>query len=278
MKVCIVGGKGTLGHELTAQLKVLSPFKTYLLEIENVDIESFERVNKTLKEIVPGVVIYAAEFNDVEACELRSDDAFIVNAHGAGMVASICAGIGAKMVYISSDFVFSGEKSSSYNEKDPPKPINIYGWSKYFGEHEVEKNLQKHFIIRTARIFGERQTSFINTVLNLPTSNSIFKVIGDQRGSCTYTKDLALGINRLLSENSIKKYGIYHFVNSGSCTWYEMALKICKIKNLNIRLENVSAAQLNKKALYPTNLTLANHSPFQFRPWEEALEEYILKR
>lgn len=272
MKICILGGTGQLGRELNA---TLFNHELYSFTKQELDITNAYKSYEILSRINPDFIINTAAYSDVESCENKKELAFKINTIGSSNISKICEIINSKLVYISTDYVFDGKKGSSYNETDSPNPINVYGYTKYKGEIEVRANMDKYFIVRTSWIYGTRGTNFINTILSLSSENTILKVVNDQIGCPTYTVDLSIAIKELI-ENG--EYGIYHFVNEGSCSWYDLAIEICKNKNIDAKVLPVSSNEINKKALRPENSSLKNNSSIKIRPWTEALKEYLLKK
>ncbi|AOY76980.1 dTDP-4-dehydrorhamnose reductase [Clostridium formicaceticum] len=272
MTICILGGTGQLGHEL---IKVMKDKKVASLGRKNIDITKLDEVYKTLKTIKPDVIIHAAAFTDVDQCENKPELAFKVNTQGTKNVSIVAGNLGSKLIYISTDYVFDGNKGSPYNESDLPNPINIYGMSKYEGEIEVQKNLEKYFIVRTAWLYGNKGKNFVKTILSLTSNNTLLKVVDDQIGSPTYAVDLAQALKKLLV---MEDYGVYHFINAGNSTWYDFAKEIIKIKNIAAKLSPITSTEIQRKAQRPANSTLNNNSSIKLRPWQEALKEYLLDK
>ncbi|MCC5911502.1 MAG: dTDP-4-dehydrorhamnose reductase [Clostridiaceae bacterium] len=271
MKICILGGTGQLGYELN---KVFLCKKPISLGKHDVDITDLDMLHTNLTSINPDIIIHCAGFTDVDQCEVNKEVAFSVNTLGTSNVAKISEEIGAKLVYISSDYVFDGISSKGYDEKDNPNPLNIYGRSKYKGEIEVKQNTDKYFIIRTSCLFGSKGKNFIKSILSLSNHSSLIKAVHDEKCSPTYTGDLAEAITKLIEEDS---YGNYHLVNTGGATWYEMAQETLKMKNIHAKIIPVLSEEIERKAIRPKNSTLNNNSHIKLRPWKEALWDYLNK-
>ncbi len=274
MKVLITGAEGQLGTELK---KVLDSHKVYGFGKEQLDITSPHAVYKCFKDIRPEIVIHCAAYTNVDGCESNEELAYEVNSKGAGNVAAGCLKIGAAMVYISTDYVFNGQKGQSYYEADEPSPINIYGKSKLAGERIVSSTLNKYYIVRTAWLYGINGNNFVKTMLQLSQSRKTIEVVDDQIGSPTNAFDLAEAI-KVLAESD--KYGIYHVTNSGSCSWFEFAKKIFEFAGVDIEVRPISSDRINRPAKRPSysvlnNFNLKANLGYEMKPWGRALKEYI---
>ena len=277
-KVLITGSNGMLGSSLLERLKKKYSIKG--ITIEDADITDFEAVVKVIRKIKPDIVIHTAGYTKVDDCESNINLAYRVNAIGTRNVAMACQRIDASMVYISTDYVFDGTKNAPYIEFDAANPISIYGKTKLAGEEFVRQILNRFYIIRTSWLYGEGGVNFVDTIINKAKTEKELKIVNDQRGSPTYTKDLADKIDEIISR---ERYGIYHVTNSGSCSWFEFAKKIIDITNIgHIRLISIKSSELNRPAKRPANSVLQNFMlelegiPL-LRSWEEAVREYIEK-
>jgi dTDP-4-dehydrorhamnose reductase len=278
MKVLVTGAKGQLGYDVVERLKELN------IEHIGVDRDDFDLTNENqTKEFIlnykPDVVIHCAAYTAVDKAEDEREICYAVNVLGTKYIAEACREIDAKMVYISTDYVFDGEKEEPYNEDDKPNPINYYGYTKYLGEEEVKKNLQKYFIVRTSWVFGKNGNNFVKTMLRLGQEKREIKVVCDQVGSPTYSYDLA----RLLCDMiQTDKYGTYHATNEGYCSWYEFACEIFKIAGMDVKVIPIRSEEYPAKARRPKNSRLGKkmlYENFKKMPsWLEALSTYLLKR
>jgi len=227
-KVLITGAGGMLGGALVNTLS--RGYEVKGIDIQDCDINNKSAIAKTIKGYHPNIIIHAAAYTDVDGSELNRQQAFAVNAKGTENVSLASKEINAVLFYISTDYVFDGEKKKPYIETDPPHPINIYGQSKLAGEKIIQSLLDKYLILRTSWLFGPKGRNFVTTILKMAEENKVLKVTSDQLGSRTYTLDLAEAINTLLLSidflDSSSNYGIYHITNSGSCSRYEYAKKI----------------------------------------------------
>jgi dTDP-4-dehydrorhamnose reductase len=278
-KVLVLGAQGMLGHDL---LRVFAKgHKVIGLDKENVDITLQGATRKAIKEISPAVVINAAGYTDVDGCEKKMHKAFVINAEGAKNVAKGCRDIGAKLVYISTDYVFDGEKKSPYREDDLPDPLNIYGESKLMGERYVEEFLDDFLIVRTQWLFGRHGRNFIETILALFSERDSIEVVHDQQGSPTYTVDLSKAIAALVRKDL---NGTFHVSNNGSCSWYDFALEIVRLADVSgIEIIPISSADLNRPAKRPlysvfNRQRLEHEAGIEMRTWQEALQDYFYSR
>ncbi len=282
-KVLITGANGMLGRALVEKLGERYAVKG--ITIDDADITDLDAIAKVITKIKPALVIHAAAYTKVDECESNISLAYRVNAIGTRNVAIACQGIDASMVYISTDYIFDGTKDSPYVEFDPANPLSIYGNSKLAGEVFVQQVLSRFYIIRTAWLYGEGGANFVDTIINKAKTEKQLKVVDDQRGSPTYTKDLADKIGEVISREG---YGIYHITNSGSCSWFEFAKKIVEIslkKNRSYMTYKTSivpikSSELKRPAKRPANSVLRNfmlelEGISLMRHWEEALKSYL---
>ncbi|MBI3354298.1 MAG: dTDP-4-dehydrorhamnose reductase, partial [Nitrospirae bacterium] len=275
-KVLITGSNGMLGSFLLEQLKKKYSIKG--ITIEDADITDFDAVVKVIRKIRPDVVIHTAGYTKVDDCESNINLAYRVNAIGTRNVAVACQRIDASMVYISTDYVFDGAKNTPYIEFDSANPLSVYGKTKLAGEEFVRQMLNRFYIIRTSWLYGEGGTNFVDTIINKAKTEKVLKIVDDQFGSPTYTKDLADKIGEIIDR---ERYGIYHITNSGSCSWFEFAKKIVDISHIgHIKLISIKSSELNRPAKRPANSVLQNFMlelegiPL-LRSWEEAVREYV---
>lgn len=276
MKVLITGSKGQLGHAVADEL-----IKRFI-ECRGVDREDFdlmdkEQVMKYILSYRPDAVIHCAAYTAVDKAEEDSAACYAVNVLGTSYVAEACKAIDAKMIYISTDYVFDGDGERPFETEDTPAPIGQYGLTKWQGEEEVKKYLNNYFIARTSWVFGSNGSNFIKTMIKLGKERAEINVVCDQIGSPTYTLDLA----RLLGDMIITdKYGIYHITNEGECSWYEFACEIFRQAGYPTKVNPVTSEQYPTKAKRPKNSRLSKRSlgeqGFQRMPhWKDALARYL---
>jgi len=236
-----------------------------------------------IKNCAPDVIINTAAYHKTEECELNPEKSFAVNAIGAFNVAKVAKEIGAKVIFISTDYVFDGTKEY-FVESDIPNPLNVYGVSKLAGENLIKIANEDYYIIRTSWLFGIHKSgkgnNFVTLMLEKEKNGENIKVVDDQFGSPTYTYDLALKIKELVDKNVLP--GMYHITNSGSCSWHEFTQKIFELSNLKPNLEQVKSADGPSKIKRPKYSVLISENMKKqgiesLRPWQEALGDFMLE-
>jgi dTDP-4-dehydrorhamnose reductase len=278
MRVAIIGAYGQLGSDLVTVLQQAGGYDVFPLAHSQVDCAEEGSVRKALLEAQPDVVVNSAAFVRVDEAEDRPEEAFRTNALGALRVARVCAEMGAVCVYVSTDYVFSGEKNEPYTEADAPRPINVYGASKLAGEHLTQQSSLRCLIVRLASLFGRagargKGGNFVETILAQARSEKTLRVVDDVRMSPTYTFDAAQIIERLIGE---KAMGVFHVANEGSCTWHEFARKILDLAAVDATPERISSKDFPAKARRPANSALASVKVMPaLRPWQEGLKAYL---
>jgi dTDP-4-dehydrorhamnose reductase len=273
--ILVAGARGMLGRELLGVLGGTARGLTH----DEMEITSVDSVRKALLTIKPSVVINSIAYTDVDGCEKNNELAFRVNGEGVKNLAEASAEIGAKLVHISTDYVFNGNKKSPYNEEDPVNPLSVYGKSKLAGEENARLN-PDHLIIRTQWLFGLHGRNFVETMLRLAGEKDELAVVNDQTGSPTWTSDLCLAINALL-DNDCR--GTYHAVNSGNCTWFDFAEAIFTECGADVRLRPLSSSQLDRPAPRPHYSVLdcgklAADTGLEMEHWRNALRKYLKSR
>ena len=273
--ILVIGANGMLGHEL---MKVLEG-DVRGLDLPDIDITSLESVRRVLLTLKPKIVINAAAYTDVDGCETDVEQAMAVNGEGVGLLALTAREIGAKLVQISSDYVFDGSKGTPYREADPVGPLSVYGESKLAGELNAAM-APEYLIIRTQWLYGSHGKNFVETMLRLAGEKSELAVVDDQIGSPTWSYDLALSIKALLEKGCV---GVYHAANSGYCSWKEFAEAIFEEAGLQVKVNSMTTQELNRPANRPLYSTLdcgklEQDSAFRPQHWREALREYLKLR
>lgn len=276
MKVLVVGATGMLGTDLIEEVTSRG-FTALGVSTVNYDITSKLSCAKAMIELQPNVVINCAAFTDVDGAEKDPDRAMLVNTIGAKNVADVCLCAGAKLVHVSTDYVFDGLKGTPYHEYDATNPINVYGRSKLNGEFHVMNSEANWAIARTSWLFGRNGKNFISSVINAAKTHDELKMTVDQVGCPTYTKDLA----KSLLDIGLSRYtGIFHVTNQGSCSRYEYAKKILSLAGISKRLLPISSVEYPLPAERPLDSRLANT---RFAPiglsllpsWEDAVQRYL---
>lgn len=277
MKVLLTGANGQLGLELQKQLsKRVREYEVVATDYDILDITNLNQVKTELLLEKPDVIINCAAHTAVDQCETDIENAYKINAIGAKNLAIACDEIGAKLVQISTDYVFDGESPEPRREDHPTGPQSIYGSSKLLGEEYVKTFCKKHFIIRTAWLYGEGK-NFVRTMLKLAETKTELNVVGDQFGSPTSTKDLAKVIIKLMNT---EYYGTYHGTCEGQCSWYDFAVKIFELKGIEMKVNKVTSEEYASAAKRPKysvldNFMLKLYGLNSFRSWEEALKDYL---
>lgn len=280
MKILITGCRGQLGRELCRQINKLKQagkyFQVLATDVDNLDITDGEQVRNTVLSEKPDVIINAAAFTKVDLCESDERTAFRINALGARNLSVAAYCIGAKILQVSTDYVFDGTGNTPLREDDPINPQSVYGKSKALGEQLVMTTNPRYFIMRTAWLYGDGH-NFVRTILKLAAEQEELKVVDDQVGTPTSTVDLAKCILDLIQTED---YGIYHGTCEGKCSWYEFAKRILALKGINREVKPVKTKDLNQTVRRPAYSVLENFmlelvGLNSFRQWEEALEEYL---
>lgn len=273
--ILLVGSEGQLGLELQKHLKNKS-LEYVPLDLPELDITKLDSVIEKITNEKPDLIINSAAFTDVDGCENNMETAYKVNALGAKNLAIAAEKIGAKLVHVSTDYIFNGQGEEPYKEFHPSDPQTVYGQSKLLGEKFVQQFSSRFFIFRTAWLYGEGN-NFVRTMLRLADENDELNVVNDQMGSPTSTVDLARAIINLMET---EHYGLYHATCEGQCSWYDFAKKIFEIKNINIKVNPVSSDEFKRDAERPKYSVLDNYmlkliNKNSFRHWEESLKEYL---
>lgn len=273
MKILVTGSKGQLGREVEKQG---SQHELILTDYDTLNITDGLAVTKLMKEVKPDAVIHCAAYTNVDGAESDFDGAFQVNVIGAQNIAAGCLEIGARMVYVSTDYVFDGQGNAPYREFDGINPQSVYGLTKWQGEQFVRQILGRHYIVRTAWLYGEGN-NFVRTMLKLADKNDTLKVVNDQVGTPTSTVDLSRAIYKLLNSDS---YGTYHATCLGQCSWYDFACEIFKQTGKNIKVIPVTTEEFPRPAKRPAHSVLDNYMLRMtvgdpIRDWKEALKDYL---
>ncbi|MDH4099973.1 MAG: dTDP-4-dehydrorhamnose reductase [Nitrospirota bacterium] len=274
-KVLVTGVGGMLGFQM---MNIMTErFNVIGVGHSEMDITNPALVKKVIEKIKPDTVINCAAYTKVDDCETRHGEAFSVNAEGPRILAEACRDNEARLVHVSTDYIFDGRKSDAYIEGDYPNPLNIYGRSKLEGEQNVRRGLEDHLIVRTSWLYGENGANFVNTILRLASERNELRVVNDQLGSPTYTKDLAIAIRALLEYGTT---GTYHFANSGICSWYDFACEILRLRGIVKSVIPITTEEFPRPAKRPARSVLATGKLAALtgsapRPWQEALKQFL---
>lgn len=276
IRVLVTGANGQLGHDVVKRLEELE------IEAVGVDKEDFDLSDKAqthdfILSAKPDVVVHCAAYTAVDRAEEDQKICYAVNSEGTRSIAEACKAIDAKLVYISTDYVFDGEGMDPQPEDRPTKPVNYYGYSKEQGEVAVKELLENYFIIRTSWMYGINGNNFVKTMLKLAQSKPELSVIDDQIGAPTYTSDLAALICDMLQTT---RYGTYHGVNEGYCSWYEFALAIFEKSGISIAVHPIRTSEYPARVKRPLNSRLSKENldkaGFSRLPhWQDALDRFM---
>jgi dTDP-4-dehydrorhamnose reductase len=276
MKITVIGARGMLGTDLMQALASRAPIG---LDLPELDITDIRQCHACLQDFRPGVIIAAAALTDVDYCESHVDEAFLVNGQGMGNLAAAAHAAGAMLVYYSTDYIFDGTREDAYREQDMPNPLSVYGKSKLRGEEFVRSLCPDHLILRTSWLFGRHGKNFIRTIVSAARNGQPLRVVDDQRGSPTYTQDLAARTLAMMEKGC---RGTYHVTNSGSCSWYELALRSVEWAGVaGAGVKPVKTDQFPRPAPRPACSILSNALMLRegfppMRPWQEAAQDYIV--
>lgn len=277
MRYLVTGVSGQLGHDIILELNKRNANDEIIgIGISELDITDRNSVNCYLDQLKPDVIFHNAAYTAVEKAEEEVDLATKVNVLGTKYLVDAARRLGAKIIYISTDYVFDGTIDEAYEVDSTPNPLSVYGKTKLGGEEYV-KMYEKSYIVRTSWVFGKNGNNFVRTMLRLAETKNEISVVGDQIGSPTYTKDLAVFLCDLAQTN---KYGIYHATNEGYTSWYLFACKIFELTNKLIKVKNIKTKDYPTKATRPLNSRLSKRciddaGLKRLPTWEDALERYL---
>lgn len=281
-KILITGSYGQLGYRINKDLG--DDFDLVLTDSDTMDITKSEEIDKVFTECQPDYVIHGAAYTQVDAAEEKKDLCYLINSEGTKNIAMACSKHDATLIYISTDFVFDGQKKSPYTEDDQAKPLSVYGDSKYQGELAVKNFCQKYFILRVSWLFGELPpnypgSNFVETMIRLGKERDELSVVDDQIGSPTYTKDL-VQLFKTIIETESNDFGVYHFSGEDKCSWYDFAKKIFELEDIKINLKPIPSASYPQKAKRPSYSYLSKEKVnktfgAKIRPWQEMLKDYL---
>jgi len=276
MRVTIFGASGLLGKEL---MRESSSETVTGLTSRDADIRDPDRVLQVLRETRPEWVVLAAAYTDVDGCETNQGLAFAVNRDGALNVAAAAKQVGARLLFLSSDYVFDGKNATPYETADERNPQSVYGRTKAEAEIRLLELMPDCCIARTSWLFGIGGKCFPDTILKLAASRPALDVVNDQRGCPTYVVDLARAIIQLCRKNA---RGIVHVTNAGDCTWFDFAAEIVKTAGLSTTIRPVSSQQMARPAPRPAYSVLSpaslQHLGIGMPSWHDALRRYLEQR
>lgn len=276
MRVLILGATGMLGKAL---MRMWTGDEIIGRGSADTDIRVPEQVQLQVERVRPGWIVLSAAYTDVDGCELNPQLATSVNTQGAVNVARAAANVGAKLLFISTDYVFDGRNTKPYEVDDPRNPINSYGESKAAAEDKVLEILPQAAILRTSWLFGAGGKCFPDTILKLAATRPQIEVVNDQRGCPTYSDDLASAIVQLCRADV---QGIVHCTNAGDCTWYDFAREILSQARSTTKVLPTTTEKFVRPANRPRYSVLSSASLRRYgiamKPWQQTLFEYLRKR
>jgi len=276
MKTLILGATGLLGQALKREW---AGDEVVGLGLEDVDIRNAEKVREIVEKTRPDWIVLAAAYTDVDGCESSQELAFAVNRDAAVQVAQAAKDAGAKLLFLSSDYVFDGKKNSPYEIGDARNPQSVYGRTKAEAEIQLLAAIPNCCIIRTAWLFGVGGKCFPDTILKLAATRPALDVVNDQRGCPTYSVDLSRAIVQLCRKGA---NGIVHVTNAGDCSWFEFAREIVKRAGSPTEVRPVSTQQMLRPASRPAYSVMSAKSlqayGIAMPPWQDALARYLQER
>lgn len=276
MKLLVTGAAGMLGRDVMLAAGNAGHDVVGFGRAE-LDVTSPDVVGRKVGLERPDVVVNCAAWTDVDGAEEAEESAFAVNGTGAGNVAAAAAEAGAAVVHVSTDYVFDGAKGAPYVESDQPAPLSAYGRTKLAGEEAVAAANKRHFVVRSAGLFGIGGNNFVETMLRLAEGQSEVLVVRDQVGSPTYTWHLAYGLVRLIES---LEFGIHHMAAAGQCSWYEFAREIFELASVDCKVLSVTTEEFDRPAPRPpfSALTSQREHAIRLPSWQDGLAGYLAQR
>ena len=292
MKILITGSNGQLGNELqkivsTGKAEIgevseeIKNAEVFAMDVDILDITNLEQVKKVLNEVKPDVVINCAAATNVDGCEANQDLAFKINSLGPRNLAMVAEELGAKIVQVSTDYVFSGVGEAPLKECDLVAPVSVYGKTKLLGEEFVRDFSTKYYIVRTAWLYGYVGHNFVYTMMKLGKDRDTLNVVNDQLGNPTHANDLAYHILKLIQT---EEYGVYHCTGKGECSWYNFTSEIMKLSGRNCTVNPCTSEEY--KSMYPNSADRPAYSSLdnmmlrctigdEMRDWKDALKTFM---
>lgn len=282
MKAVVIGGNGQLGSDVCTALR-LAGHEAVGLTHEHIEISDIASVDAVLTEASPDVVVNTAAMHNVDACQREPHRAFEVNALGARNLATVTRDLGARLVHISTDYVFDGSKKRAYLESDVPRPLNVYGVSKLAGEHLALAESERVYVLRVSGLYGRMPCrakgglNFVQLMLKLGREKGEVRVVSDERVTPTCTEDVARQVAALVKTDH---FGLYHATSQGECSWHEFAVEIFRLADLDVRVHEASSGDFPKKVARPSYSVLDNRAlgelGLDVMPhWRDALARYL---
>lgn len=288
MKLLVTGGNGQLANQIhfiidKCESELGNLDKTYVnaevkyLSSSELDITNANSVLSLVEGFKPDIIINCAAYTNVDKCESDMDNAFKVNALGPRNLAMAAEKIGAKLIHVSTDYVFNGIGDVPFKEYDICEPVSVYGKTKLLGEQYVREQCSKYFIVRTSWLYGKQGKNFVYTIISAAKERGHLDVVDDQRGNPTNAEDLA---HHILKLALTEEYGVYHCTGIGECSWYDFACKIVEYAGIDCTVSKTTSDKLTRAAKRPSyssldNMMLRCTVGDEMRQWGEALEAFI---
>jgi dTDP-4-dehydrorhamnose reductase len=273
MRLLVTGAAGMLGHEVVAAGARLG-HEVVAWDLPECDLTDGDGTLDAIRRLEPRAVINCAAYTNVDGAEADEATATLVNGDAAGNVARACAALGARLVHVSTDYVFDGSKREPWVESDPTSPLGAYGRSKLHGEDLVRAELPDNAIVRTAWLFGPHGPNFVSTMLRLAAERDEVEVVTDQVGSPTFAGHLAPALVDMAERTDT---GIFHGAGSGSCSWYELALEAFDAAGVSCRVLPTTAEKFARPAPRPAYSVLGSEreDPITLPPWQEGVRAHL---
>lgn len=277
MRIAVTGAAGGLGGSLMTLLAGRDGMEGLPITRKDADLADGAAVREVIRRLKPDVVVHCAAMTAVDQCESAKKLAWRINVEGTRAVADAARIAGARLVYISTDYVFDGAKDGPYAPDDAPHPLNVYGVTKWEGE-KIALDTPGGLVVRSSWLFSRRGKSFVRTMLDLAARQPVIKMVNDQTGAPTWSKDLAAALLFCIEKNA---GGILHVTNAGACTWHEYAKKILALRGISgVTVTPIASDELGRPARRPKNSRLdcsayAALAGRPLRPWDEALKEML---
>ena len=280
IKVLVTGSEGQLGQSLKLVSKNYSKIEWNFMSKNQLDIQKFDQIISVVLNKKIQIIINCAAYTNVENSEIEFTKAFGVNSNGVKNLVNVCEKLKLKLIHISTDYVFDGNKNGEYQENNITNPISIYAKSKFEGENNVIRSNSETLVLRTSWLFSPYGKNFVKTIIKRSKHNGEIKVVNDQFGKPTYAMDLAQVIIALIFNKNSFKNKVYHFANSGKTSWYNFAKKIISYKKIECKLIPVSSSFFNYKAIRPRNSSLStkfieNNLNLEIRSWNLSLKDCL---
>ncbi|MBI5734146.1 MAG: dTDP-4-dehydrorhamnose reductase [Candidatus Kerfeldbacteria bacterium] len=276
-RILILGARGMLGTDLASEFSGTA--ELFLLDKEELDITNEVALKTQITALRPGLIINATGYTDVAGAERNRELAFNLNCEAVKHLVAAASEVEAAVIHFSTEYVFNGQAEDGYDEAAAVSPLNVYGESKAAGESFI-KSYQRGYLIRSSWLYGQapqrgkpRGLNFVDTIIKLASEQSLVKVVNDEWGKLTYTRDLAKAVKQLISGGYAP--GIYHLVNETEATWYEIAQAVYRLKNITTPLAPISSAEYAGEVKRPARAVLINTKFPRLRPWPRALTDYL---